>query len=185
MPSVIMQAVVDYRGLFLDAHIGWPGKVHDARFFVNSSLYCKGMSGSLLPNWKRCISGVDVPLVILGDPAYPLLPWLMKPCPETAHSTTEEKTYNYQQSRARMLVEKAFGRLKGRWRCLLKRLDYQITNVPMLLLHVWFYTTCVKCSEIIALMSGYTTSTQQQHKPAVSLPVSVEPVPLSFVISML
>ncbi len=47
-----MQPVVDYCGLFLDAYIGWPGKVHDARVFVNSSLYRKGKSGSILLNWK-------------------------------------------------------------------------------------------------------------------------------------
>ena len=73
---------------------------------------------------------VDVPLVILDDPSYPLLPWLMKLYPETAHSTTEEKRYNYRQSRARMPVENAFGCLKGCWRCLLKHLDYNIANVP-------------------------------------------------------
>ena len=28
--SVIMQAMVDFRGLFMDVYIGWPGKVHDA-----------------------------------------------------------------------------------------------------------------------------------------------------------
>ena len=39
--SIIMQAVVDSRGLFLDAYIGWPGKVHDARVLVNSTLYKK------------------------------------------------------------------------------------------------------------------------------------------------
>ena len=27
--SVIMQAMVDFRGLFMDVYIGWPGKVHD------------------------------------------------------------------------------------------------------------------------------------------------------------
>ena len=33
-----MQAMVDFRGLFMDVYIGWPGKVHDAHFFVNSSI---------------------------------------------------------------------------------------------------------------------------------------------------
>ena len=80
--SIIMQAVVDYRGWFLDAYIGWPGKVYEARVLVNSSLYRKAMSGTLLPDWKQTICGVQVPLVILGDPAYPALPWLMKPYPK-------------------------------------------------------------------------------------------------------
>ena len=29
-----MQAMVDFRGLFMDVYIGWPGKVHDARVFL-------------------------------------------------------------------------------------------------------------------------------------------------------
>lgn len=58
--SIIMQAVVDHRGLFMDICIGWPGKVHDARVFVNSSLYQKGMNSTLLPDWKRNLSGVEV-----------------------------------------------------------------------------------------------------------------------------
>ena len=74
----------------MDINIGWPGKVHDARVSANSSLYLKGSNGTLLPNWKHCISGVDVPLLILGDPAYPLLPWLMKPYLENASTTAKE-----------------------------------------------------------------------------------------------
>ena len=36
---MIMQALVDHMGRFMDVYIGWPGKVHDARVFVNSELY--------------------------------------------------------------------------------------------------------------------------------------------------
>lgn len=128
--SILMQAVVDFRGIFIDVNIGWPGKVHDARVFVNSSFYQKVQNGTLLPNWSHQINGVAVPLLILGDPAYPLLPWLMKPYIETVHSTNKQRNFNYRQSRARMVVENAFGRLKGRWRCLLKRIDSNLDNVP-------------------------------------------------------
>ena len=145
--SIIVQAMVDFCGLFMDVCIGWPGKVHDARVFVNSTLYQRGRSETLFPSWKRAISGVQVisygcnitlyimiyilqvPLVVLGDPAYPSLPWLMKPYLENEHTSRGEKLFNYRQSRARMVVENAFGRLKGRWRCLFKRLDVKLKNV--------------------------------------------------------
>ena len=58
--SVIMQAMVDFRGLFMDVYIGRPRKVHDARVFANSSIYQRGMEGTLFPDWKRRISGVNV-----------------------------------------------------------------------------------------------------------------------------
>ena len=128
--SIIIQGLVDFRGRFMDVCIGWPGKVHDARVFANSSVYSKGRSGTLFPSWTRKLGSVEVPLVILGDPAYPLLPWLMKPYVENARTTAKEKLFNYRESRARMVVENAFGRLKGRWRCLLKRLDFNLKNVP-------------------------------------------------------
>ena len=55
--SVIMQALVDFRGLFMDVYIGWPGKVHDARVFSNSAIYRRGGEGTLFP---RQINGVQV-----------------------------------------------------------------------------------------------------------------------------
>ena len=62
--SIVMQALVDYRGIFLDIYLGWPGKVHDARVFSNSSLYAKAQQGTFLPDWTRQLSGVDVPVYI-------------------------------------------------------------------------------------------------------------------------
>ena len=71
--SVVMQAVVDFLGIFTDIYIGWRGKVHDTWVLVNSDLYRKGCGGTILPDWKRTFDGVDIPLLILGNPAYPLL----------------------------------------------------------------------------------------------------------------
>ena len=130
--SILMQGTVNHLGLFVDVYIGWPGRVHDARVFANSTLYSKGQNGELLPNWTEFIGGKDVPLVILGDPAYPLLSWMMKAFPDNGRLSCQQKTFNYRLSRARVVVEHAYGRLKGRWRCLLKRLDINVGDVPEL-----------------------------------------------------
>ena len=35
---MIMQGMVDNRGLFTDVYVGWPGRVHYARVFANSTI---------------------------------------------------------------------------------------------------------------------------------------------------
>ncbi|KAM7431033.1 hypothetical protein ABFA07_018335 [Porites harrisoni] len=128
--SIIMQAVVDHAHRFIDVNIKWPGKVHDARVLVNSSLYERAQTGKLFPpDSSKEIEGVQVPLLIIGDAAYPLLPWLMKPFPD-GDLTPEQATFNAILRRARMIVEVAFGRLKGRFRCLLKRIDTTLKYLP-------------------------------------------------------
>ncbi|KAI8490523.1 hypothetical protein Bbelb_317910 [Branchiostoma belcheri] len=78
----------------------------------------------------RVINGVQVPVLILGDPAYPLLPWLMKGYTDNGNLGRRKTNFNTRLSRARMTVECAFGRLKGRWRCLSKALNVDISRVP-------------------------------------------------------
>lgn len=126
--SIILQGVVDHRLRFWDINVGWPGRVHDARVFSNSTLFECGQSGTLFPNATERFGEVDVPIVILGDAAYPLLPWLIKPYTPN-NITPAQAAFNYHLSRARMTVERAFGRLKGRWRCLLKRYDCDVSRI--------------------------------------------------------
>ena len=71
-------------------------------------------------------------MLVLGDPAYPLLSWLMKAFPDNGSLSCQQKAFNYRLSKARVVVEHAYGRLKGRWRCLLKRNDIVIRDLPKL-----------------------------------------------------
>ncbi|CAM4579078.1 unnamed protein product [Lepidochelys olivacea] len=72
--SIVLQALVDHNGCFTNIDVGWPGKVHDARIFRNSGLFQKLQEGTLFPDQKKTFGDVEMPIVILGDPAYPLMP---------------------------------------------------------------------------------------------------------------
>ena len=57
---------------------------------------------------------------------------LMKAFPNNGSLSSQQKMFNYRLSKARVVVEHAYGRLKGRRRCLLKRNDVLIRDVPKL-----------------------------------------------------
>ena len=79
------------------------------------------------------VDGKDpVQICILGDPAYPLLPYVMKEFPNGG-STPKEQFFGYRLSLARMMIECAFGRLKGRFGILRRPLDRALLPIPELI----------------------------------------------------
>lgn len=70
------------------------------------------------------LNNKQVPIHLIGDAAYPLLPWLMTPF--KGKRTELQEKYNYKLSSARMVVENSFVRLMARFRRLLKRFDGQL-----------------------------------------------------------
>ena len=66
----------------------------------------------------------------MGDPAYPLCPWLMTPFPAEGALTAAQQRFNYRLSKACVIIERAFGKLKSRWCCLLKQLEESTDRVP-------------------------------------------------------
>ena len=122
--SVLMQKVVDSHGQFISLTIAWPGKIHDAQVFINPAFYRAQINGQLLPKWKRNVGSVEVQLLTLDDHTNLQLPWMNKVYPEIGRLSLYQRYFNYRQSRVRMIVENSYRRLEGRWRCLLKKMDY-------------------------------------------------------------
>jgi hypothetical protein len=131
--SVILQAVVDHNYMFTDVVVGWPGSVHDSRVLAHSQLYQKASNKQILQSCSRTVMGREIMPFLIGDSAYPLKTWLLKPFACNSTLSNEQKTFNYHLSRARIVVENAYGRLKGRWRRLIKQNEMDISRVPQVI----------------------------------------------------
>ena len=127
--SLNVQAVCDYRGRFIDVDCRWPGCVHDAKVFSNSTINHNMRNRKLPQTFNTLIPDHDkVPNYIIGDPAYPLTPYCMK---EFDHCTTNAQVlFNNLLRSARHQIECAFGRLKARWSILTRKMDFNVEQVP-------------------------------------------------------
>ena len=130
--SLSVQAVCDYKGMFMDVECRWPGSVHDAKVFANSSINAKLRNNKLPTTFQTPVpGGVKIPNYLIGDPAYPLLPFCMKEY-ETCASNEQVIFKNMLRS-ARNPIECAFGRLKARWAILNTKMDIKLDLVPTII----------------------------------------------------
>ncbi len=119
--SIVLMALVDVDYKFIWIDVSANGSACDAQIF-NSSELCECMeTGQIglpaavpLPNDDR-----PTPFFIIGDNAFPLCTWLMKPF-SRRNIEMDERIFNYCLSPARRVSENAFGIMANRWRCLLK-----------------------------------------------------------------
>ena len=92
--SIVLHAVVDPRGLFMDIATGYPGRMGDSNIMQLSSLWTS--AEMKFGRFGFCL---------YGDAAYPLLSWLLTGYRNRAQLTTKQLKFNNQGSRARVIVE--------------------------------------------------------------------------------
>ncbi|XP_050072811.1 putative nuclease HARBI1 [Anopheles maculipalpis] len=115
--SIILQAVVDRNGRFVDVSCDHPGGLtNPADMLINSTLYQR--MEQLVDAPTETVGNGNVAPFLLGDNKYPLLPWLITPYPVGECMTTTERSFNVYAAKGRSCIGKAFDRLVGRWKVL-------------------------------------------------------------------
>ena len=124
--------------------------------FSSSSI--KLRKGSL-PKCEKVIVQNEPPVAIciLGDPAYPLLPFLMKEFIDGRKNQLEQ-FYGFRLSSARMVIECSFGMLKARFGSLRRDMDINLNDLTPVI-HACFilHNICEIRNESISQQEVETT----------------------------
>nr|CAH7767345.1 unnamed protein product [Callosobruchus chinensis] len=121
--SVVLFALVDADCNFIYADVGSQGRISDGGVFKNTTLYKK------LEGREKKIAhaevlqvpyAVEVPYYILGDKAFALNEYTIKPFEGNHEPRSPERVFNYRHSRARRVVENALGIVSSVFRVLRK-----------------------------------------------------------------
>lgn len=122
--SIVLMAVVNANYEFIMIDVGANGRVSDGGVFSNTTFYQKLKGNKLRIPEPNCLprSNIKLTFVFVADDAFPLSHNIMKPYP-LRNMTREQRIFNYRLSRARRIVENAFGILSSRFRILLNAIN--------------------------------------------------------------
>ena len=113
--SIIMLAVVDANYKFMYVDVGSYGADSDAGIFRHCGLFnaLEQVKARLPPCEQLPDGDTDTPYFLIGDDAFALKSWMVKPYSKR-EMTVSEHIFNYRLSRARRIVENAFCILANR-----------------------------------------------------------------------
>jgi len=124
--SIVLLAVVDATGNFIIVDVGSCGGNSDGGIFEKSAFGKRLSNQTLSVPEKGTLpsTATDTFFVFVADDAFPLKENILKPFSQKK-LTFEKDIFNYRLSRARGVVEMAFGNLAQMWRILLHQLEVE------------------------------------------------------------
>ncbi|KAG0429789.1 hypothetical protein HPB47_023311 [Ixodes persulcatus] len=97
-------AICNPESIITELTVKWKGSTHDSYMWRNCNLYDQFAAGTGPEGW------------LLGDAGYSVQPWLMTPIRTPKDQPVED--YNEALTKTRQVIERTFGILKTRFRCL-------------------------------------------------------------------
>ncbi|KAM6582585.1 hypothetical protein CsatB_009587 [Cannabis sativa] len=114
--SMILQAIVDPEMRFRDIIAGWPGSFSDAVVLESSGFFKMSEEQTRLNGKKLTLQdGTEIREYLVGDTAFPLLPWLLTPFRRRGPPDFQSE-FNKRLSATRMVAQRALARLKETWK---------------------------------------------------------------------
>ena len=81
--SLVLQGIADANQKFIHTATGFPGSMHDSRILIMTDMYDLASNNEILMEPGKHLNIISIRPLIVGDPAYALSSWLMKPYPQT------------------------------------------------------------------------------------------------------
>lgn len=107
--SIVLMACCDADGLFTLIECGYAGRNSDGGIFRASAIKQWLENAANIPRPSRLPNDdKEFPYYFVGDEAFPLLRYLMRPYPKRTLNNTK-RVFNYRLSRGRKTIECAFG----------------------------------------------------------------------------
>uniref|UniRef100_A0A3P9D1X9 DDE Tnp4 domain-containing protein n=1 Tax=Maylandia zebra TaxID=106582 RepID=A0A3P9D1X9_9CICH len=135
-PSIILQAVCDHQGYFIDTYVGWPGSVHDSRVLRNSPFTLLQGTSSLQMEGTHVSSIHSTSSLPTRGQSKVLEPCALTPI----------------IPKARSIIDRAFGMIKTRFFFFLQAQEVHHTFVPHVITAcAILHNICLGVGNLVAL----------------------------------